>query len=51
MRASLGFRLGPLYVGTGNLLKKKRKYWHHAGCPIKHQRQDTAEACARRMAK
>jgi len=25
MRASLGFRAGPLYVGTGNLLKTKRR--------------------------
>jgi hypothetical protein len=24
MRASLGFRAGPLYVGTGNLLKTRR---------------------------
>lgn len=25
MRASLGVRVGPLYVGTGNLLKTKRR--------------------------
>jgi hypothetical protein len=25
MRASLGFRAGPLYVGTGNLLKSNRR--------------------------
>lgn len=25
MRASLGFRAGPLYVGTGNLLKSKKR--------------------------
>lgn len=51
MRASLGFRFGPLYIGTGNLLRKRRRWWTHPGCSIHHQRQDTAEACARRMAR
>lgn len=25
MRASIGFRVGPLYLGTGNLLKTRRR--------------------------
>jgi len=33
MRASLGFRAGPLYVGTGNLLRSKRRQ-HRGKNPI-----------------
>jgi hypothetical protein len=45
--------IGPFRFGASeNLRRRKRaRYWTHPGCQVHHTRQDTANACARRMAR
>lgn len=48
---SVGF--GPFRVGLSGRVGGRRRhvrYWTHPGCRIRHKRQDTADACARRLA-
>jgi hypothetical protein len=47
---SIGF--GPFRIGASQRirLRPRRRVYRHHGCPIHHKRQDTANACARRMA-
>jgi hypothetical protein len=53
MRLSVGRRIGGVWLGASfrpqlGRKQKTTRYWTHDGCPIHHQRQDTAEACAKR---
>lgn len=46
---SVGF--GPFRIGASQRVRLlPRRTYRHRGCPIHHKRQDTANACARRMA-
>jgi hypothetical protein len=55
MRVGLGFGFGPLrfYIPLASTRRRRRRhrvrYWTHPGCPVRHQREDTANSCARRM--
>lgn len=49
MRVGLGFGIGPLRFYIPLNKRRRRPAWTHQGCQIRHQRQDTANACARRM--
>lgn len=51
MRLGLSFGVGPLRAYIPLNRRKRNRWYTHAGCSIHHQRQDTAEACARRMAR
>lgn len=51
MRLSIGRRIGGVWFGVSFRPRARRsasRYYTHAGCSVHHQRQDTAEACARR---
>jgi hypothetical protein len=54
MRVGLRFGVGPLrfYIPLANTRRQRRRrrvrYWTHPGCSIRHQREDTANMCARR---
>ena len=54
MRISIGRRILGVWFGVsfrpgGRRRRRRTRYWSHPGCAVHHQRQDTAEACARRM--
>ena len=54
MRLGLSFGIGPLRAYIPLNRRKRRpatttKYYTHDGCGVRHQRPETAEACAKRM--
>ena len=49
MRIGLGFGFGPLRIYVPLNKRRRARYWTHPGCRVHHTRQDTADACARRM--
>ena len=52
MRIFESVRIGPFRVGASQNLRLRPRAlaYTHPGCPIRHQRQDTAAACARKLA-
>jgi hypothetical protein len=50
VRVGFGFHIGPLRFYQPLNKRRRAKWWTHPGCQIHHTRQDTANACARRMA-